>query len=65
MFSVASVVSILGAPDKVTIHFMGDKTLELEGHAAGEFIQKYELVVEGREPDEEVQSRRERLSRRR
>ena len=52
------------APDKVTIHFMGDKTLMLEGPPAREFIRTYELFVEGRISDEEHEKKQKELLRR-
>ena len=52
------------SPGKVTIYFMGDSTLELEGDAASQFITQYEWFVEGRVPDEETKRKQQNLSRR-
>jgi len=43
--------------EKILIYFMGDRTLELDGEMAGEFISQYELFVEGKFTPEEEQRR--------
>ena len=47
------------------IYFTGDRSLELTGEDAGEFISRYELHVEGRlPPDEERRAKQRNLRRR-
>ena len=43
--------------EKVLIYFMGERTLELTGEVAGEFISQYELFMEGKFTPEEEQRR--------
>jgi hypothetical protein len=51
--------------EKVLIYFTGDRSLELTGEDAGEFISRYELHVEGRlPPDEERRAKQRNLRRR-
>jgi hypothetical protein len=45
------------APDRVVIYFMGDRTLELTGEVAGDFISQYEQFIEGKFTPEEEQRR--------
>jgi hypothetical protein len=52
--------------EKVVIYFMGERTLELTGEVAGEFISQYELFIEGKfTPEEEQRRAKQRNLRRR